>query len=222
MIDDQELAGRLSRLDACAVSDALDKLSLSGCVTGLIASQPGKRICGRVHTVKLLAGTGPATGGPPRHLCTAAIEACSPGEIIVIEQRTRIDAGSWGGLLSRGAKLRGIAGVVVDGPVRDVDEARQLDFPLFCRGFTARTARGRIYEAATDVAVQIGDVTVNPGDYVVADSSAAVFIARERVEEVLAAAEAIAAREAAMAQRLQAGEPITQVMGGDYEHMLRK
>jgi regulator of RNase E activity RraA len=59
----------------------------------------------------------------------------------------RLMQGSWRGILSRGAKLREIAGVVVDGPIRDVDEARQLDFLLFCRSFTARTARGRNYEA---------------------------------------------------------------------------
>ena len=82
--------------------------------------------------------------------------------------------------------------------------------------------RNRIAEAATDVPVTIGDVTVRPGDYALADSSAAIFIRAEDIARVLQAAEDIAAREAAMGQALQAGRPITQVMGANYEHMLKK
>jgi 4-hydroxy-4-methyl-2-oxoglutarate aldolase len=204
------------------MSDALDKLSLPGCVTGLIAALPGCRISGRVHTVRLAAGAAPAASAAPRHLGTAAIDACAAGDVIVVEQRTAIEAGCWGGILSRGAKARGVAGVIAEGLVRDVDEARELGFPLFCRGFTARTARGRVHEVATDGPVRIGDVDVNPGDYVVADSSGAVFVPAARIEEVVRVAESIAAREAAMAERIASGDPMADVMGADYEHMLKK
>jgi len=216
-----DISHTLARLDACAMSDALDRLSLRGCVTGLVAALPGRRISGRVHTVKLAAGAGASPGGVARHLGTAAIEACAPGEIIVVEQRTGIEAGCWGGILSRGAKAHGVAGVIADGLARDVDEAREMGFPVFCRGFTALTARGRVHEVATDVPVQIGDVEVRPGDYVVADSSAAVFVAASRIEEVVRVAEQIAAREGAMAARIDAGDAMTSVMGADYEHMLK-
>ncbi|HTT03045.1 MAG TPA: RraA family protein [Steroidobacteraceae bacterium] len=217
----EDSLGRLARLDACALSDALDTLRLNGCVSGLVAATSGVRITGRVHTVKLAAGPAPADGTAPRHLGAAAIEACSIGDVIVVEQRTGIDAGCWGGILSRGAKLRGIAGIIAEGCVRDIDEARQLGLPIFCRGHTARTARGRVHELGTDVPVQVGDVTVHPGDYALADASGVVFVRPERLQEVLSAAEAIAAREAAMVLRLAAGEAITHVMGADYEHMLR-
>jgi regulator of RNase E activity RraA len=163
--NDDDLAARLGRLDACAVSDALDRLGLKGCVTGIAPLTSTRRIAGRVHTVKLVAvGGAAAPPGSPRHLGTAAIEACAAGEIIAIEQRTGIDAASWGGILSQGAKLKGIAGVIADGPVRDVDEARGIDFPVFARSATARTARGRIVEAATDAPIAVGDVRVPPGD----------------------------------------------------------
>lgn len=217
-----DIAARLMRLDSCAVSDALDKLGVNGCVTGLPPLGAPRRIAGRVHTVRLVAkDAAPPMAGPPRHLGTAAIEACKPGEIIVVEQRSGIDAGSWGGILSLGAKLRGVAGVVVDGPVRDVDEARQMDFPVFGRSATARTARNRIVEVGTDIPVTIGDVTVVPGDYVLADGSAVVFLAQSDAERIVEAAASIAAREAAMAKALQSGKPITEVMGADYEHMLK-
>lgn len=221
MTDDYTL--RLGRIDCCAVSDAMDKLGLPGCVTGLPPLTVVRRIAGRVHTVKLVAKeAAPPAAGPPRHLGTTAIERAAAGEIIVVEQRSGIDAGSWGGILSLGAKLRGVAGVIADGPVRDVDEARDLDFPVYGRRPTARTARNRVVEAATDVPVTIGEVTVNPGDYVVADGSAVVFVAAGDIARLLEAAEAIAAREAAMAQALRAGQPVTHVMGASYEHMLNK
>ena len=204
------------------MSDALDQLGLHGCVTGLSPLTSMRKIAGRIHTVRLVAkDKAPPTSGPPRHLGTTAIEACQPGEIIVVEQKSGIDAGSWGGILSLGAKLRGAAGVVVDGPVRDVDEARQMDFPVFGRTTTARTARNRIVEVGTDIPVAMGDLTVLPGDYVLADGSAVVFLAQIDAERILDAAELIAGREAAMAKALQNGKPITEVVGADYEHMLK-
>jgi regulator of RNase E activity RraA len=217
-----KIVARLTRLDCCAVSDALDKFGLHGCVTGLPPLGSMRKIAGCIHTVRLVAkDKAPPMSGPPRHLGTTAIEACKPGEIIVVEQRSGIDAGSWGGILSLGAKLRGVAGVIVDGPVRDVDEARQLNFPVFGRTTTARTARNRIVEIGTDIPVTIGDLTVLPGDYVLADGSAVVFLAQTDAERILDAAESIAGREAAMAKALQNGKPITEVMGADYEHMLK-
>lgn len=223
-----EALRRLARLDSGALSDALDRLSLGGCVTGLLAATVPARIAGRVHTVRLVAGgvalradSGSASGARPRHLGTTAIEACAAGDVIVIEQRSGIDAACWGGILSCGAQLRGIAGVIADGAVRDIDEARELAFPIYCRAITARTARGRILEAGTDVPVQVADVEVHPGDYALADASAVVFVRADRLAEVLDTAEAIAARETAMLRRLREGAPVSEVMGAEYERMLR-
>jgi regulator of RNase E activity RraA len=211
---------RLARLDACAVSDALDRLALTGAVTGIARLTTTRRISGRVITVKMSrhAGQAPAS----RHLGTTAIESAQPGDVIVMEQRTGIDAACWGGNLSLGAKLRHVAGVIVDGPARDIDEAGEHDFPVFARAATSRTARGRIVEEGTNVPITVGDVAVRPGDYVVADASAVVFIAQNELPRVLDAAEAVAARERAMVDALRAGMPISDVMGIDYETMLKK
>ncbi len=215
-----DATARLARLDACAVSDAMDKLGLAGVVTGLPALSVHRRIAGRVVTVKLGVGSPPP--GPARHLGTTAIEAAESGDVIVIEQRSGVDAGSWGGILTRGALARGVAGVVADGPVRDIDEARALDFPVYARSCTARTARGRIVEFGTNVPIVVGDVAVSPGDYVIADGSAVVFIPAAAVLRVLDAAEWIARREAAMAEAIAAGARMGDVMGADYEHLLKQ
>lgn len=215
-----ELVTRLGRLDSCAVSDALDKLGLPASVTGIDRLSTDRRIAGRLLTVTLaLAGDRPAAS---RHLCTAAIEAAQPGDIIVIEQRTGLDAASWGGNLSIGAQVRGVAGVIVDGPVRDVDDSRRLDFPVFARCHTARTARGRIVEVATNEPITVGDVSVSPGDYVVADGSGVAFIPQGQIRPVLETAEIIVQREEAMATAIRNGNPISQVMGANYERMLKK
>src|SRR5688572_11310985 len=211
---------RLAQLDACAVSDALDRLALPGAVTGIGRLTTTRRISGRVVTVKM----GRDEGQPPasRHLGTTAIESAQPGDVIVMEQRTGIDAACWGGNLSLGATLRQIAGVVIDGPARDIDEAREYDFTVFARSATSRTARGRIVEVGTNVPITIGDVTVTPGDFVVADASGVVFIARSELVRVLETAEAVAARERAMVAALRDGAPISAVMGAGYETMLKK
>jgi 4-hydroxy-4-methyl-2-oxoglutarate aldolase len=214
-----DLTSRLAKLDSCAVSDALDKLGLPGAVGGINRLTTLRRIAGRVHTVRMDKDDGtPST----RHLGTTAIEASGPGDVIVMEQRTGVEAACWGGNLSFGAKLRQVGGVIVDGPVRDVDEAREYDFPVFARHATTRTARGRIRESATDVPITIGNVTVSPGDFVVADGSGVVFIAGAEIGRVLDAAEAIAARERAMVAALGEGTSISVVMGRNYESMLKE
>ena len=210
---------RLRRLDTCAVSDALDRLKMKGVIIGVPRQSGEGRIAGRVITVKI--GNGVPASGEPRHLGTTAVELAGAADVIVIEQHANREAGSWGGLLSLGASVRGVAGVIVDGPVRDIDEARAIQFPVFTRTLTAKTARGRVAELGTNVPISFEGFTVRPGDYVVADSSAVIFIPTSEIDRVLDAAEAIAAKEEAMANALRGGEPISAVMGANYEHMLR-
>jgi regulator of RNase E activity RraA len=215
----EEIVEKLVRLDACAVSDALDRLRLEGAVSGIAPFSVARRIAGRVRTV----GLGPANAAPsPRHLCTAAIEAGQPGDVIVIEQRTGIEAAGWGGILSTGAAAKGIAGVIIEGPARDLDEAVELDFPVYARSATTRTARGRIAEISCGMPITVGNVKVADGDYVIADRSGVVFIKQRDVKRVIEAAAQIAAREAAMAEAARSGEPMAKVMGADYEGMLKR
>jgi regulator of RNase E activity RraA len=215
-----ELLARLAAIDTCALSDALDKLGLSGQVVGLRRESGAGRIAGIAVTVKL--GTGAPPPGPASHLGTKAIEAADGNSIIVVEQRTGVDAGCWGGLLTRGALQAAVRAIVADGPVRDIDEARDLGFPIFTNRLTCFTARGRVVEKATNVPVRIGDVTVEPGDFVLADGSAVIVIRPADIERVLAAGEAIVAREALMIAEIAKGSAMSAVLGGDYEHMLEK
>ncbi|HEY3688097.1 MAG TPA: 4-carboxy-4-hydroxy-2-oxoadipate aldolase/oxaloacetate decarboxylase [Streptosporangiaceae bacterium] len=259
---------RLSHLDTCAVSDALDALALPGAALGLHALTIPTRLTARVLTVDLRATDAPptphhpatpttetatpgeaitapppptprhpatpateaaapgeaiATPPPPtpRHLGTAAVEAAAPGEVIVVSAGGRTDAAGWGGVLALAAVTRGVAGVVIDGACRDVDEARDLGLPVYARAGVPRTARGRLREVAWNEPVEMAGVAVRPGDAVIADGSGVVFVPAAHAAAVLLRAERIAATEAAMAARVRAGEPVSRVMSGDYENMLR-
>ncbi len=216
-----DVVRRLGRLDSCAVSDAIDRLGLSveqaGVVDGLEPAVPSAALAGRVVTVEL-GPVGEQTSG--RHLGTSAIEASGSGDVIVVAHGSRVDCAGWGGNLTRGALARGVRGVVVDGAVRDVDEARSLGFAVYSVGATPRTARGRTVEVSWGQPVDIRGRTVATGDYVIADATGVVFVGQEVIDDVLTAAEAIAEREARMAADIDAGTPIGTVMGSNYETML--
>ncbi|GKY89946.1 RraA family protein [Sinisalibacter aestuarii] len=209
---------RLARLDACAVSDAMDALGLGPALTGLGRLSGEGLLVGRIRTVELAAGPAPADA-PKVHLGARAI-AGADGETVIVVAHPGIDAGGWGGVLSNAAQIAGVRGVVVDGPVRDIDEARGLGFALFARGTTARTARGRVHEVATGGPIEIDGLRIEDGDYIVADGSGTVVIPAASIAALLDKAEAIAAREAAMTRDLRAGVTVTEVMGADYETML--
>src|SRR5579884_3444203 len=211
------LVERLAKLDSCAVSDAMDRHGLPGACNGLPPLWPCPRLTGRVVTVKLK----PARPGEQshRHLGTAAIEASKPGDVIVVDNGGRTYAGSWGGILSVGAKAKGVAGVVSDGACRDVDEARDLDFPVYARAGVSVTARGRLIEESFQQPIEVCGVAVKPGDLVIADWSGVIFIPADRAADVISEAEAIYDREAQMAADVRAGRPITEVMGATYERM---
>jgi regulator of RNase E activity RraA len=214
-----DLVARLGVLDTCAVSDALDRLGLPGAVIGLSPLTGHRRIAGRVTTVQLGDAAEAAPSG--RHLGTAAVEASGPGDVIVVEHG-RTDVSGWGGILSLAAVGRGVAGVIVDGACRDVDESRELGLPLFARAAVPVTARGRVVERDWNVPITVGGVDVAPGDLVIADGSGVVFVPAARAEEVVTAAEQVAERERAMAEQVRAGVPVSQVMGARYETMLEK
>lgn len=214
-----DVLSRLSALDSCVVSDALDKLGLSGVVAGLNRFATDKKLAGRVLTVKLEAANGRLA---ERHLCTAAIEAATTGDIIVVEHHARTDCAGWGGLLSRAAIVKGVAGVIVDGLCRDIDESRDLGFTVFARGVIPSTARGRIIETEFNTPITVGTVSVLPGDWVIADGSGVVFLGQENVGEILDQAEQLVAREASLLKDIEAGIPVSKVMSRTYEHMTRK
>jgi 4-hydroxy-4-methyl-2-oxoglutarate aldolase len=219
----QTLTARLARMDTCVVSDALDRLAIAGAVRGIPCQSGTLRVVGRAVTVRLLPVDqvpAPGAGEKPRHLCTAAVAASGPGDVVVVSHPGG-DMAGWGGVLSLAAAHKGIEGTLIDGPCRDVDESRELGYPVFAPSVTPVTARGRIAEASWNEPVDFAGVRVGPGDLILADGSGIVVVPRDRATETVELAESLAARESAMADGVRRGVPITEVMGAGYEnHML--
>lgn len=201
---------RLRALDTCAVSDALDTLGLGGATTGVRPLwDSGVVVVGRARTV---------TAGPrqddrvAQHIAAAAIEAAGDGDVLVIANDGRVDVSCFGGILTLAAHRRGILGVVIDGACRDIAESEDIGFPVFGRAVVPVTARGRIVQLAMDEPVQFAGVTVRSQDVVIADRNGVVFVPAAELDRVLGLAERIVAREAAMADAVRGGEPVTEVM----------
>ena len=209
---------RLLKLDTCLVSDALDALNLPGAVCGIAPFITGSKIAGRVKTVKLGA---PIEGIPKVHLGAGAISSADPGDIIVVEHRGNDDVSGWGGLLSRGAQRAGVAGVIIDGGCRDIDEYRTLNFPVFARAAVPVTARGRVSEHSFNQAITVGGTAVYPDDLVFADGSGVVFIRAGKEDEIIGLAEKLYRKELLMIEAIESGKPITEVLGANYEDMLK-
>ncbi len=214
------LVERLSKLDACTVSDALDALGIKGATLGIRPQWPCPRIAGRAVTVKLKPQ---GVEKPTRHLGTEAIETADPGDVLVMELAGRTDVPGWGGLLSLAAATKGLAGIVIDGACRDIDDSQSADFPVYARGVVPITARGRVIQDSVNAEIQFAGVQVHPGDYVVADGSGTIIVPQARAADVIAKGEEIAAREARMADAVRNGASIVEVMEqGGYEQMLNK
>jgi regulator of RNase E activity RraA len=196
-------------LDSAAVSDAMDALGLAPGQAGFLPVWGHPKIAGFAVTVQLEPYVPGPTGA---HIGATAVAGASSTDVIVVANDGRTDVSCWGGLLSLGATLNGVRGVVADGSCRDVNEARELEFPVFAKGRIPATARDRLQQRSTGEPVRLGNVTVAPGDLIFADETGVVVVPRANTEEVLKKAQAIAGREEAIASDLRSGIPLHEAM----------
>jgi regulator of RNase E activity RraA len=216
----EPIVERLLKLDTCAVSDGMDRLGLMGATYGVRPMWPCPKIVGRAVTMKIKPV---GLDKPKQHLGTLPIDAAQPGDVIVIDNGGRPDTSCWGGLLALAAKTKGISGVVIDGACRDIDESRDVGFPVYARGAVPMTARGRVMQEAYNQEIEFAGVQVHPGDLVIADGSGVVVIPRSKEEEIVREAEGVAATEARMAEGIRQGMSVLEVLEKlGYEQMLDK
>lgn len=164
---------------------------------------PGARLAGPAFTVRCHPGDNLAL----HH----ALAQARPGDVLVV-QAGGLVAGYWGEVMAVAAQARGIAGLVIDGGVRDVDELQRLGFPAFARGVAVfRTAKHEAGELGAPVVV--GGVRVEPGDVVVGDSDGVLALAPSRLEATLAAGRARREKERGVLERLRRGELTIDIYG---------
>lgn len=216
----EPIVERLLKLDTCAVADGMDRLGLAGATYGVRPMWLCPKIVGRAVTMKIKPV---GLEKPKQHLGTLPIDAAQAGDVIVIDNGGRPDTSCWGGLLALAAKTKGISGVVIDGACRDIDESRELGFPIYARGAVPMTARGRVMQESYNQEIEFAGVQVHPGDLVIADGSGVVVIPRSKEEDVVREAEVVAATEARMAEGIRQGRSILEVLEKlGYEQMLDK
>ena len=163
---------------------------------GIHAVAPGMKVAGPAYTVRTYPGATWAL--------SEAIEQASPGDVLVVDAGGRPDLIIMGELMSMRAQQRGIAGVVVDGAVRDIADIDALGFPMFARYVCPRCGtHDKVGQWQTPIAC--GRVVVNPGDLVVADESGVTVVPADVVEPVAKATAQLKAKEAAMARYLKEG-----------------
>ena len=182
----------MERLSSSAVSDALDRLGIPGAVLGLHPLGPSQQMHGRAYTVRYIpAGRDAGTVGD-------YIDDVPAGSVVVLANDGRTDCTVWGDILTAVASDRGVAGTVIDGVCRDVSRALSIGYPIYSRGKFMRTGKDRVEVADTGGTVSIGGVQVSNGDLIVGDDDGVVVVPARYEQDVLAAAAAIAQREAAI------------------------
>ncbi|MDX2032584.1 MAG: RraA family protein [Blastocatellia bacterium] len=126
------------------------------------------------------------------------IDNAKPGEVGVIVMEGTLEIAAMGNLMATAARERGMAGMVLDGAIRDIWDVRRMGLTVYARSSSPSTAVGRYATVARNVPVQCAGVTVRPGDIIVADEDGVVVVPQEHAEAVLKKAQEIDDRERGM------------------------
>lgn len=141
-----------------------------------------------------------------------AVQKARPGDVLVVDAKGFMEAGPWGDVLTIQAMKLGIAGLLINGCVRDANLIIALGFPVFCRGLsikgTAKQQAGHV-----NVPVAIGDVLIHPGDIIVGDRDGVAVVPHAEVASTIASALAREDKEAQQRQAIEAGALTADLLG---------
>jgi 5-oxopent-3-ene-1,2,5-tricarboxylate decarboxylase / 2-hydroxyhepta-2,4-diene-1,7-dioate isomerase len=194
-------------------------------LTGVRPVRPGQRMLGRARTVRYLPlredefqRRGGAMNAQKR-----AVEGLGSGDVLVIGARGEAGAGTIGDILALRAQVRGAAGIVTDGPLRDTRAVADLDIPTYAAGSHAAVLGRRHVPMDVDVPISCGGVLVLPGDVLVGDDDGVIVVPAGLVDEVAAAALAQEREETYIADKIRGGAsvedwyPMTPEARAEYE-----
>ena len=185
----------LARLGVATVHEAAGRVGIVD--LPLTQVVPGSRVAGPARIAVCASGD--------NSMVHAAVAHAEPGDVLVLTSVDPAPVALVGELLVTQAQRQGVAGILVDGAVRDLDELVEIGLPVWARFVRAQGAtKGEVGEL--DVAVVVGGAEIRPGDLVVMDCDGAMALPQERVDEVLPLAVERTERERALRQRYAAGE----------------
>ncbi|MEB3367745.1 4-carboxy-4-hydroxy-2-oxoadipate aldolase/oxaloacetate decarboxylase [Saccharopolyspora mangrovi] len=191
---DREAVEALSRFGVATVHEALGRVGLMRPYIRPVYQ--GAKLCGTAVTALLQPGD--------NWMLHVAAEQVQEGDVVVAGCTTECEDGFFGELLATSLRARGARGLIIDGGCRDVDDLRDMDFPVFSRAINAKgTVKATL--GSVNVPVVVANAQVNPGDVIVADSDGVVVVPAAKAAEVAAAAAAREANEAGKREQFQQG-----------------
>lgn len=191
-----------SNAEAAAVSDCLQRAQAMD--AGIKPLAPEMRLVGQARTVRCAVGDNSALH--------AAIDLVDVGDVLVADAGGFLGNAVWGGLMTDAARRKGIAGLIVDGCVRDRAEIVSLGYPCFSRGVVPAGPH-KNFGGEIDCAISCGGVAVCPGDLVVADGDGVTIVPLGKIEAVFEAYTNIKRREANAILELQRGGTLADIYG---------
>lgn len=206
-----ELRATLASTPVSTLSTALRKRGhIDIFIEGVATNQPGVRIVGTARTLRLIPYRPDlfAERGGGFNAQKQAFDSINAGEILVVEARGERGTGTVGDILALRAKVRGAAGIITDGGVRDWAQVKEIGIPVFSQGPHPSVLGRRHVPWETQIVVACGGVAIVPGDVIVADDDGAIVIPAALVAEVAAEAAAQELEDAWVAKRVAAGEPV--------------
>ncbi|BBL67686.1 3-hexulose-6-phosphate synthase [Methanoculleus chikugoensis] len=188
--------------EAVSAPNVTDAMHRKGAMAGIVSICGGVKAVGRAVTVRTVAGD----WAKP----VEAIDLAGPGDVLVASNDGRTDVAPWGELATHSAKNRGVAGVVIDGAVRDVDDIREMKFPVFA---TATVPNAGDPKGLGEINTEITccGQEVRPGDWIVADESGVVVVPRERAYEVARRAVEVKKTEERIREEIRRGKTLSEV-----------
>jgi regulator of RNase E activity RraA len=142
------------------------------------------RIVGRAATALMRPVLKNDTRKYTNHILDILDEAPA-GSVLVYVMQDGLEIAAMGNLMGTTAKVRGLAGAVIDGAVRDISELRRLEFPVWSRRVSPATSVGRMISVDKQIPVKCGEIMVHPGDYIVADADGVVVVPTAAAEKVI-------------------------------------
>ena len=196
---EEEIVSLLRSVSSSNISDAMHR---KGAMRGIHPLIPGKKIVGKAITVQTFAGD----WAKP----VEAIDLAGPGDVLVIYNGSN-NIAPWGGLATLSCKIKGVEGVVVDGAVRDLQEIRPMDYPLFSSDVVPNAGDPKgMGEINSEIVC--GGQTVRPGYYIVGDDSGVVVIPKERAYEIARRAKEVEKTENRLFEEISRGKTLSQVV----------
>jgi regulator of RNase E activity RraA len=191
---------------SCVVADAQERAGVMRSYLRPLTKET--RFVGPALTVRLEPGN--------QVDCLDALSVAQAGDVIVVDAAGETETSVWGGLMSGLCKIKGVAGAVIDGAMRDTDETRDLGFFIFAKAIVPRSTHtpysGRMEPIEINVPIQCAGVLVRPGDLVLGDEIGVVVIPLENAAQVLEKAREQAEKEEKTRAKIREGKTVEELL----------